>query len=132
MRACRYSLMVLATMLGSQTPVLAQSAQPYAQSQTLPRPVLKPAGSSQQMIACPAYGPGFFRQPGSTVCVKIGGSLRGEAGIRDRRSQLAPLSGSVVRGDLMLDTRTPSDYGTIRTVVVGRGTAANGGLNSPR
>jgi hypothetical protein len=124
-------ILALTAILISPAAVQAQAQTPQPQYQ-MPRPVPKPVLDNQQMIACPSYGPGFFRQPGSSVCIKVGGQVRGETGISGKRSDLAPRVGSTVRGNLILETRTPSDYGTIRTVVNTRGFMDNAGLNSAR
>jgi Porin subfamily len=85
----------------------------------------KPQLADQGMIPCPSYGPGFFRQAGSTICLKVSGKVRAETGFIDRRSRFEPVTGSAVRADLGLETRTPTEYGTFRTVVVTRGLVSN-------
>jgi hypothetical protein len=92
----------------------------------------KPQLADQKLIPCPSYGPGFFRQPGTTVCLKLSGKVRVETGISDRRSRLEPVTGSAIRADLGLETRTPTDYGTLRTVVVTRGLVSNGSIAPSR
>ncbi len=87
-----------------------------------------PQLADQKMIPCPSYGPGFFRQTGSSVCLKVSGQVRIETGIVDRRSRLEPATGSNVRAGLGLETMTPTEYGTFRTVVVTRGLVVNGNI----
>ena len=71
-------------------------------------------------------GPGFFRQPGSSTCVRISGFVRGEVKLRDRRSEVitpgAPAGiQPAARADLRLETRTATANGPFRAVVVIRG-----------
>jgi len=60
----------------------AMTAAAQAQTLTNPNPAPHaPAASSQQSKAqksCPIYGPGFVQLPGSDLCVKVGGFVRGE------------------------------------------------------
>lgn len=111
----------LALLLAS--PMLAQ-AQP---SRKQPAPE-----TSAAVQACPELGPGFFRQPGSSTCVKISGFVRGEVRVRDRRSEVfapAPLSLSGAstriqpagRADLRLEAVTSTANGPFRAVVEVRG-----------
>jgi hypothetical protein len=109
----------LALLLAS--PMLAQ-AQP---SRKQPAPE-----GSAAVQACPELGPGFFRQPGSSTCVKISGFVRGEVRVRDRRSEVftpVPSSGASTRiqptgrADLRLETVTPTANGPFRAVVEVRG-----------
>jgi hypothetical protein len=115
----------LALLLAS--PMLAQ-AQP---SRKQPAPE-----SSAAMQACPEFGPGFFRQPGSSTCVKISGFDRGEVRVRDRRSEVftpAPLSGGstriqpAARADLRLEAVSSTANGPFRAVVEVRGLHPGGG-----
>jgi hypothetical protein len=113
----------LASALGLllASPVLAQ-AQP-SRKQPAPEP-------SAAVQACPELGPGFFRQPGSSICVKISGFVRGEVRVRDRRSEVftpAPLSGGSTRiqpagrADLGLEAVTSTANGPFRAMVEVRG-----------
>jgi hypothetical protein len=47
----------------------------FATRNTKP-PVSKSAGT-KQMKACPEYGAGFARMPGSDACIKVGGFVEG-------------------------------------------------------
>lgn len=74
-----------------------------------------PAPSAEKMQACPEYGPGFFRPPGSGTCIKIGGRVRGETTWgSDRRSDATRWRS---QGELGVDTRMSTDYGQARAVV---------------
>jgi|GEM_PF-1358934 len=76
-----------------------------------------PSDSVEKMRACPEYGPGFFKPPGSGTCVKIGGRVRGETGWgsgKDRRSDATRWRS---QGELGIDSRTGTAYGPARAVV---------------
>ena len=62
----------------------AMAASAAAQTLTDPRPGNKhtqpPASNSsgtKQFTACPEFGAGFVRMPGSDTCIKIGGFVEG-------------------------------------------------------
>jgi hypothetical protein len=87
------------------------------------QPVPEPSAAVQP---CPEMGPGFFRQAGSTTCVRISGFVRGEVKLRDRRSEAttpgAPAGVQpAARADLKLETLTPTANGPFRAMVVVRG-----------
>ncbi len=109
----------LALLLASPMPAEAQPSRKQPAPET-----------SAAVQACPELGPGFFRQPGSSTCVKISGFVRGEVRVRDRRSEVitpAPSSGASTRiqptgrADLRLETVTPTANGPFRAVVEVRG-----------
>jgi porin-like protein len=87
----------------------------------------KPSDPAAAARPCPEYGAGFVRLPGARTCVRVGGRVRSEVQASGRR--IAP--GSVVstrsEGRMEVDTRTPTDYGTVRTFVRVRGGASTGG-----
>lgn len=61
---------------------------------------------------CPQYGPGFVRVEGSSLCVRVGGSVRLDVGRSSRYG-----SGSAARGLAEIETRSETGLGTVRTVV---------------
>jgi hypothetical protein len=71
---------------------------------------------------CAAYGPGFRALAGTEVCVKLGGSVRVDAGYVSRggldAKGASPSSGytTTTKGKLRLDARTETDFGTVRFV----------------
>ena len=79
--------------------------------------------------ACDLYGAGFWFIPGTDTCIKIGGYLRVDTTINGAGSHGQPAwSGDSGQGNrfydhfvsrsrlaLTVDTRTPTDYGVVRT-----------------
>ena len=121
--------MALMCLLASGTvafPAMAQIAQPIPQQRgVLAQPMIKQSPRAA-MLACPEYGPGFFRQPGSSTCLRVSGQVRGEAGVRQRGSALQDSTGFNARARVMLDARTPTEIGTLRLVFRGDGKSGNG------
>ncbi|MEN3930201.1 porin [Microvirga sp. W0021] len=62
------------------TLVLVTSGTAYASEKPFP----KAPSPSDTMQACPEYGAGFFKTPGSDTCIRIGGSVRGETGFSSK------------------------------------------------
>lgn len=88
-----------------------------AQAGEKPFPKAPSASTTEKMRACPEYGPGFFRPPGSGTCVKVGGRVRGETGWgsgKDRRSDATSWHS---QGELGIDSRTGTANGPVRAVV---------------
>ena len=88
---------------------------------------------------CDAYGAGFFYIPGSDTCLRVGGYVRAEYQFTPGHSIVSPTTGAVTlfganqdnvgmefRGRVDLDARTQSAWGTVQTVVLLRGTNADG------
>jgi hypothetical protein len=83
----------------------------------------------QYVKICTLYGDGYYYIPGSDTCIKIGGyvsligawngaggrtpAYSGTQGAQDRT--VSPLS-TRARGNLAFDTRTQTQYGTLRTL----------------
>ncbi len=71
---------------------------------------------------CTAEGPGFYYIPGTDTCLKVGGYLYAE-GYYNTYSNY-PLSNdktySISTGGLILDARTATDYGTLRSFMEAR------------
>ncbi|MGL4974520.1 MAG: porin [Bosea sp. (in: a-proteobacteria)] len=80
---------------------------------------------------CPEYGAGFVRLEGSAGCVRVSGSVRAEYGVG--RGSFGPSTGSAsaVSGAAQIETRTPTAYGEVRTVVRGRGQINSGLPTTP-
>jgi hypothetical protein len=83
----------------------------------------------QYVKLCSLYGDGFYYIPGSDTCLKIGGYVRADIGINAAGGRTTPFSGTLgaedrtisgistrYRANLAFDTRTESQYGTIRTL----------------
>ena len=69
---------------------------------------------------CPEYGPGFVRMAGSNTCMRAGGKVMYEYGMTgNRRSDLAPTTGSRSAFTAEFESRTDTEAGPFRTVVRG-------------
>ena len=128
----------LAFLLSS---VAAFSVVSAAQAADLPS---KKAAPATYVKVCDAYGSGFFYIPGSDTCVKLGGRVRVEPGyISSGTIMLPPVIGNGkssvnsnayavssstganaydttglhTRGIIMLDARTPTSMGAVRTSI---------------
>jgi len=100
---------------------------------------------------CSAYGAGFYYIPGTDICLRVGGYVFLETGVKGRNAAVDVLyegiSDSVfnsndnymqwrARGHIILDARQNTAYGTLRAYLVGgvsyATTAANdGGVQAP-
>ncbi len=80
---------------------------------------------------CPEYGSGFMRLEGGTGCVRVSGSVRAEYGVG--RGAYGPSTGSAsaAAGVAQIETRTPTAFGDVRTVVRGRGQINSGLPTTP-
>jgi len=100
-----------------------------ANAADLPSKKAQPAGAEFVKI-CNAYGAGFFTIPGTDTCLRVGGMLRYDqlyapaqdqykitAGAKAVSSAAAGQNtlGNELRARIDLDSRTPTEYGTIRT-----------------
>jgi len=139
--------MVKSLVLGSAAALFAVGG---AQAADLP----VKAKAVEYVRICSLYGAGFFYIPGTDTCIKLGGYLRVDTtfggGVYDAPfwngdGGYSPSEGnrftdrinSRARMALQFDTRTASDYGTIRTFAQADfqfstygGTVANASLNS--
>ena len=78
---------------------------------------------------CTMYGDGFYYIPGSDTCIKIGGYIRADYGFNTAGGRNPAYGGTQGaqdrtvaqystrhRGNLAIDTRTQTEYGTLRTM----------------
>jgi hypothetical protein len=114
--------MVKSLLLGSAAGIVA-----IASAQAADLPVK--AKAVEYVKVCSLYGAGFYYMPGTDTCLKVGGYIRAQyetgasaggvaqimtgdgAGTRDLTRNI----GWRARGDVTLDARTQSAYGTIRS-----------------
>jgi hypothetical protein len=91
---------------------------------------------------CSLYGAGFYYMPGTDTCIKVGGYMRAEMNFNAGGSFAAPRVANTdnpnydfeytrVRGGITFDTRSQTEYGTLRSYIVAavqdnNGTAAGG------
>lgn len=76
---------------------------------------------------CSLYGAGFYYIPGTDTCIKIGGYIRADmtahandftaytSGSNAANNRLSNYFGTRSRIDINMDTRTATEYGTLRT-----------------
>jgi len=132
-------------LLGSAASLLAVGV-----AQAADLPVKKAAAAVQYVEVCPVYGAGFYRLPGTDICVRHFGSMKFVFGIQDQREayregiadEFDPRGGSFGRFRLESgasnttgwqwtirpgwDFRSPTEYGTLRAVVQMRVDQRNG------
>jgi hypothetical protein len=110
-------------LLGSAAGLVAVGG---AQSAELPAK----AAPVQYVKICTLYGEGFYYIPGSDTCLKFGGYVRAEYGWNGAQAKDPGYSGTMGAADrtvsqlatrhraaLQVDTRTQTDYGTLRTFI---------------
>lgn len=66
---------------------------------------------------CTSQGAGFFSIPGSETCLRVSGRVRSDYRVVQPRTRSEGLSGFRTGARVQLDARTPTPYGTLRTVV---------------
>jgi Porin subfamily len=120
--------LVKSLLLGSATALVAMSGANAADLG-----VKKPS-AVEYVKVCNTYGAGFFFIPGSNTCLKVGGRVRAEYQYQQARhngsvgGQATPTyagvgrgaynnSGFRAQGQIQLDARTATEYGTLRTFV---------------
>lgn len=120
-------------LLGTAAGILATGA---AQAADLP---VKKAAAVQYVEVCPVYGSGFYKLPGTDICVRHFGSMKFNIGFQDARSAYynedhafgVRAGASNTTGWQWTirpgwDFRSPTEYGTLRTVVQLRVDQRNG------
>jgi hypothetical protein len=125
-------------LLGSAASLLAVGV-----AQAADLPVKKAAAAVQYVEVCPVYGSGFYKLPGTDICIRHFGSVKFNFAFQDeRRIAFADCEGgiddnTVHRGASNTigwqwtirpgwDFRSPTEYGTLRTVVQMRVDQRNG------
>src|SRR5687768_13342750 len=117
--------MVKSLLLGSAAGLVAVAA---AQAADLP----VKAKAVEYVKVCSLYGAGFYYMPGTDTCLKVGGYVRaqyetgawaggatavGAQGLLTRTD--TPNVAYRARGDVTLDARTQTAYGTLRSYIRG-------------
>jgi hypothetical protein len=115
---------------------LAALALATAQAADLP---VKKAGSPVQYVeACPAFGGGFYKLPGTDMCMKPFGSIKFNFAFQDERNAWFGPGDALVQAGASntvgwqfsvrpgWDFRAPTEYGTLRNVVQLRVDQRNG------
>jgi Porin subfamily len=83
----------------------------------------------QYVKICTLYGDGYYYIPGTDTCLKLGGYARADFGFNGTGARTPQYSGTAGaqdrtvsqfatrhRANLAIDTRTPTQYGVVRTV----------------
>jgi porin-like protein len=87
------------------------------------------AKAVEYVKVCSLYGAGFYYIPGTDTCIRMGGSIRMNIGLNGSATEFPPWQGGSAgansynrnyfntyeRFNLLLDTRTNTEYGTLRT-----------------
>jgi len=120
-------------LLGSAAGILATGS-----AQAADLPVKKAAAAVQYVETCPVYGAGFYKLPGTDICVRHFGSVKFGAAFQDARSFYNKEDKQTIDKDVAntvgwqytirpgWDFRSPTEYGTLRTVVQLRVDQRNG------
>jgi hypothetical protein len=85
-----------------------------AQAADLPS---KKAAPVDYVRVCSAYGAGFFFIPGTETCLRVAGRVRAEYAVGERWRNGQDGYGFRTRGEIRLDARTATAYGTLRTFI---------------
>jgi hypothetical protein len=133
--------MVKSLFLGSAAGLVAVAGAQAADLPVKAKPV-------QYVKICSLYGAGFYYIPGTDTCIKVGGFMRAEINVNAGGSYGVPTpsGGSVsglylndrnafsqdwrTRGLISLDTRSQTEYGTLRSYLNISSTDDNSGVNS--
>jgi hypothetical protein len=109
-------------ILGSAAGVLAVAGAQAADLPVKAKPV-------EYVKVCSAYGAGFYYIPGTDICLRVGGFIYSEFQVNDRshavssgvaaRDRLDDWTSWRIRQALILDARTNTEYGTLRSYFVG-------------
>jgi len=114
--------MVKSLLLGTAAGLVAMSGAQAADLPVKAKPV-------QYVKICSLYGAGFYYIPGTDTCIKLGGWVRTEYNYEAGGSFLQIKANGFdrntaqnawrTRGIITLDTRTQTDYGTLRSYIAG-------------
>lgn len=125
-------------LLGSAAAIIATGA-----AQAADLPVKKAAAAVQYVEVCPAFGKGFYKLPGSDICIRHFGSLKVNFALQGNKRNVGDDGVLVVNEDLTnnagweysirpgWDFRSPTEFGTLRTVVQLRSDRENGNYAGP-
>lgn len=114
--------MVKSLLLGSAAGLVAMAGAQAADLPVKAKPV-------QYVKICSLYGAGFYYIPGTDTCIKIGGWVRAEYNMNARGSffsfETANFNRNLTdnnwrtRGIITVDTRSQTEYGTLRSYIAG-------------
>ena len=131
--------MVKSLLLGTAAGLVAVASAQAADLPVKAKPV-------QYVKICSLYGAGFYYIPGTDTCIKIGGYVRAEVNFnaggsfaplftnRDARalsSTAASLQNWRTRAGITVDTRSQTEYGTLRSYFFLSATSDNSAGGAP-
>lgn len=124
-------------LLGSAAGLLAAGA-----AQAADLPTKKAAAAVQYVEVCPVYGSGFYKLPGTDICIRHFGQMKFNFGFQDEREAWDPDGPGVLEPIVEpgasnttgwqwtirpgWDFRSPTEFGTLRAVVQMRVDQRNG------
>jgi hypothetical protein len=76
---------------------------------------MRKAAPVDYVRVCNVYGPGFFYVPGTDTCIRLGGRAMFEYETGDIPSRVSDVSSFQATGRFIVDTRTATDFGLLRT-----------------
>ena len=79
--------------------------------------VLKAPGqaSGVYLTECPLFGAGFVKLPGTDTCLDLSGNVRSDTVVSNKILETDPQTSFYARGSLRMDSRTATEYGTLRS-----------------
>jgi hypothetical protein len=117
-------------MPAGMLPRTLERGDPYAERDPSAKPV-------QYVKICSLYGAGFYYIPGTDTCIKIGGYVRAEvnfnaggsfaASFADRDDRSYNSQNWRTRAGITVDTRSQTEYGTLRSYFFLSATSDNSG-----
>ncbi len=94
-------------------------------------PIVVPEPEPMEYVrVCDVYGAGFFYIPGTETCLKISGMVRYQIGAGNGDFSDSDGWDKYARGELNIDARSETEYGTLGAWIKLRGTSSNGGAYS--
>jgi hypothetical protein len=116
--------LVKSLLLGSAAGFVAVAG---AQAADLP---MRKAAPVEYVRVCSVHGVGFFYIPGTDTCLRVGGRVRAEYRYNTPQSRVNDAVGYRVRARLNIDSRTSTDWGTLRAFFRYELTVNNGAYNT--
>ncbi|WP_412032944.1 porin [Nitratireductor aquimarinus] len=90
-------------------------------------PIVVPEPEPMEYVrVCDVYGAGFFYIPGTETCLKLSGMVRYQMGYSDGDFGDQDGWDKYARGELNIDVRSETEYGTLGAWIKLRGTSRNG------
>lgn len=71
--------------------------------------------SGVYLTECPLFGAGFIKLPGTDTCLDLSGSVRSDTVVSNKVLETDPQTSFYARGSIRMDSRTATEYGTLRS-----------------